>query len=124
MGLGGWFLLRGNGQGITAQLSYFRLDLQDLLVRHCEEIVSRRMLIRAILRNLLACWHHGFPFALGCRCAGIGASAAWLIARRCASAWARTFAKPAGLVMRADWPASELAQRLHSSNSTAWSSSS
>src|SRR5437879_2080626 len=29
------------------------------------------------------------------------------MARRCASAWARTLAKPAGLVMRADWPASE-----------------
>src|SRR6266566_4039778 len=46
-------------------------------------------------------------------------AAAWLMARRWASAWARTLAKPAGLVMRADWPASELAQRLHSSNSTA-----
>ena len=41
------------------------------------------------------------------------------MARRWASAWARTLAKPAGLVMRAAWPASELAQRLHSSNSTA-----
>src|SRR5216684_9249449 len=40
-------------------------------------------------------------------------------ARRWASAWARTLAKPAGFVMRAAWPASELAQRLHSSNSTA-----
>jgi hypothetical protein len=36
------------------------------------------------------------------------------MARRWASAWARTLAKPAGLVMRAAWPASELAQRLHS----------
>ena len=34
------------------------------------------------------------------------------MARRWASAWARTLAKPAGLVMRAAWPASELAQRL------------
>src|SRR6266571_3607766 len=55
--------------------------------------------------------------------AGLSADAAVVIARRWASAWARTLAKPAGLVMRADWPASELAQRLHSSNSTAWSSS-
>ena len=44
------------------------------------------------------------------------------MARKCASAWARTLAKPAGFVMRAARPASELAQRLHSSNSTAWSS--
>lgn len=41
-----------------------------------------------------------------------------LIDRRCASAWARTLAKPVGFVMRAAWPASELAQRLRSSNST------
>src|SRR3954452_6159602 len=55
--------------------------------------------------------------------AGLGLTDA-VMARKWASAWARTLAKPAGLVMRADWPASELAQRLHSSNSTAWSSSS
>src|SRR5260221_13057808 len=46
-----------------------------------------------------------------------------VIARRWASAWARTLAKPAGLVMRAACPASEVAQRLHSSNFTAWSAS-
>src|SRR5258707_13663226 len=44
-----------------------------------------------------------------------------VIARRWASAGARTLAKPAGLVMGAACPASELAQRLHASNSTAWS---
>src|SRR5260370_32604704 len=54
--------------------------------------------------------------------AGLGADAT-AMARRWASAWARTLAKPAGLVMCADCPASELAQRLHSSNSTAWSMS-
>src|SRR5713226_10062044 len=103
----------------------FRLDFQDLLIREREEIVQRDMSIRrrrGVLRNWLASLHQDFPFALGCGCAGIWARAAWLIARRCASACARTLAKPAGLVMRADWPASELDQRLHSSNSTAWSS--
>src|SRR5882757_5579283 len=45
-------------------------------------------------------------------------------ARKCASAWARTFANPAGFVIRALCPASEFDHRLHSSNSTAWLSSS
>src|SRR6266566_1126873 len=41
------------------------------------------------------------------------------IARKCASACARTLANPAGFSMRAICPASEFAQRRHSSSSTA-----
>src|SRR5271163_2019334 len=84
-------------------------------------------------RGALVCGLHHFSFALGAVDGALGAvpfeplaiaavPAAKLIARRCASACARTLAKPAGLVILADWPASEFAQRLHSSNSTAWSS--
>ena len=96
----------------------FRLNLQNLLVGQREQIVQRALSVcrrRGIVRNLLTGLHHTFPFGMDCGCI----MTLWLMARRCASARARTLAKPAGLVMRADWPASEFAQRLHSSNSTA-----
>src|SRR5467141_29103 len=56
---------------------------------------------------------------------GLGAGAALEfayanpIARKCASACARTLANPAGFSIRAICPASEFAQRRHSSSSTA-----
>src|ERR1700704_5336685 len=61
----------------------------------------------------------GDPGALG-----LGAGAAFEfayaipIARKCASACARTLANPAGFSIRAICPASEFAQRRHSSSST------
>src|SRR6266850_97708 len=61
----------------------------------------------------------GGPGALG-----LGAGAAFEfayanpIARKCASACARTLANPAGFSIRAICPASEFAQRRHSSSST------
>src|SRR5579859_6649004 len=105
-----------------------RLNLQNLFVCQQKQIVRMSLTIGArtvACYYALVCGLHYFPLDFGvsgCELAALAVPTAKLMARKCASVCARTLAKPAGLVIFADWPASEFAQRLHSSNSTAWSS--